>query len=69
MGGDGLISNQSEIGKGKVGGGAYTWEWRITGYSLWGLQSCYSDSRKGCNSGSEALKKVSVTVKRGMQIY
>ena len=26
MGGDGLISNQSEIGRGKVGGGAYTWE-------------------------------------------
>ena len=26
MGGDGLISNQREIGRGKVGGGAYTWE-------------------------------------------
>ena len=26
MGGDGLISNKSEIGGGKVGGGAYTWE-------------------------------------------
>lgn len=26
MGGDGLISNQSEIGRGKVGGGAHTWE-------------------------------------------
>ena len=41
----------------------------ITGHGLRGLQSCYSDSRKGCNSGSEAFKKVSVTVKRGMQIY
>lgn len=26
MGRDGLISNQSEIGRGKVGGGVYTWE-------------------------------------------
>ena len=26
MGEDGLISNQSEIGRGKVGGGVYTWE-------------------------------------------
>ena len=63
MGGDGSISNQSEIGRGRVGGGS------ITGHGLRGLQSCYSDSRKGCNSGSEAFKKVSVTVKRGMQIY
>ena len=45
------------------------WGGSITGHGLRGLQSCYSDSRKGCNSGSEALKKVSVTVKRGMQIY